>query len=166
MCIGRFLIADKRKLEMYLPEIFQILHSNMSLIAPTNSSYDADYEIWCSYIIPAMQKEQRQIVLMYVESKLVGYFQFSVNNATSSLLMEEIQIKKDFQGTGLFSEFYKWFVKYLPKNFINVEAHADKRNYKSQNILKHLGLVETGENKNGISLRFKGKYVDLLNKYS
>ena len=47
-----------------------------------------------------------------------------------------------------------------------VEAYANKKNLKSQSILKHLGLVESGENKNGNSFYYKGKYVDLLNKYS
>ena len=109
-----FKFADKLRIEQSLPDLFRILHSNMSLIAPTNNSYDEDYEIWSSFIIPAMQKEQRQIVLMCVGSKLIGYFQYYINNDTSSLMMEEIQIKKGFQGTGLFSKFYQWLVGQLP----------------------------------------------------
>lgn len=161
-----FKFADKLRIEQLLPDLFRILHSNMSLIAPTNNSYDEDYEIWSSFIISAMQKEQRQIVMMCVESKLVGYFQYYINDNTNSLMMEEIQIVKTMQGTGLFSEFYKWLVEQLPKNTVFVEAYANKRNIKSQNILKHLGLVESGENKNGNSFYYKGKYEDLLNKYS
>lgn len=137
----------------------------MSIIAPTNNSYEKDFEIWSSYLIPAMQKEQRQIVLMYVGSKLVGYFQYYINSNTDSLMMEEIQIIKDFQGVGLFSEFYKWLIKSLPKNIMYVEAYANKKNIKSQGILKHLGLVELGENKNGNSFYYKGKYADVLNRY-
>lgn len=81
-------------------------------------------------------------------------------------MMEEIQIEKAFQGTGLFSEFYKWLLKQLPNDIENVEAYANKKNIKSQSILEYLGLVELGENKNGNSFYYKGKYVDLLNKYS
>ena len=55
--------------------------------------------------------------------------------------------------------------KNLPKNIMYVEAYANKKNIKSHNILKHLRLVESGENKNGNSFYYKGKYVDLLNKY-
>jgi len=165
MSTGKFLFLDKQKLENYLPQIFRILHSNMSIIAPTNNSYEKDFEIWSSYLIPAMQKEPRQIVLMYVGNKLVGYFQYYINSDTDSLMMEEIQIIKDFQGVGLFSEFYKWLIKSLPKNIMYVEAYANKKNIKSQGILKHLGLVELGENKNGNSFYYKGKYADLLNKY-
>ena len=92
-----FKFADKLQIEQLLPDLFRILHSNMSIIAPTDNSYDEDYEIWSSHIIPAIQKEQRQIVLMCVESELVGYFQYYINSDTDSLMMEEIQIKKEFQ---------------------------------------------------------------------
>lgn len=161
-----FRFADKLQIEHLLPGLFRILHSNMSIIAPTDNSYDEDYRIWSSYMIPAIKKVQRQIVLMYVEGKLVGYFQYYINLDTNSLMMEEIQIGKEFQGIGIFSAFYKWLVKQLPKNVKCVEAYANKKNLKSQSILKHLGLVELGENKNGNSFYYKGKYVDLLNKYS
>ena len=111
MSMGEFLFLDKQKLDLFLPRLFEILYSNMSLIAPTNNSYEDDFEIWSSHIIPAIQKEQRQIVLMYVDNKLVGYFQYYTNSDTDSLMMEEIQINKEFQGTGLFSEFYNWLIK-------------------------------------------------------
>lgn len=166
MSESKFLFADKQELEKILPDLFRILHSNMSIIAPTNNSYNEDFEIWKSYIIPSMQNEQRQIVLMYVEDKLVGYFQYFVSVDINSLMMEDIQIIKEFHGTGLFSDFYRWLIKSLPKNIMYVEAYANKKNIKSQNVLKHLGLVECGENKNGKSFYFKGKYVDLLNIYS
>ncbi len=161
-----FKFADKLQIEQLLPDLFRILHSNMSIIAPTDNSYNEDFEIWSSYLTPAMQKKQRQMVLMYVDNKLVGYFQYYINGDTNSLMMEEIQIEKAFQGTGLFSEFYNWLIKNLHKDIMYVEAYANKNNYKSQSILKHLGLVELGENKNGNSFYYKGAYVDLLNKYS
>ena len=53
-----FKFADKLRIEQLLPDLFRILHSNMSIIAPTNNSYGEDYEIWSSFIVPAMQKEQ------------------------------------------------------------------------------------------------------------
>ena len=84
----------------------------------------------------------------------------------NSLMMEEIQIKIAYQGTGLFSVFFKWFLKQLPKNIMHVEAFANKKNLKSQAILKYLGLVCLGENKNGNSFFYKGDYADLLSKYN
>ena len=164
--IAEFKFADKSKLDLLLPELFQILHSNMSKIALTNNPYQYDYELWYSQIHPAMQKEQRQIVLMYVDNKLSGYFQYYINNENASLMMEEIQLKKEYHGTGLFSAFYRWFVKLLPNNIAYVEAYANKKNYKSQSVLEYLGLVKMGENQNGNYFYYKGKYVDLLNRYS
>ena len=161
-----FVLVDKRETDVFLSELFKILHSNMSMIAPTNNSYDTDFKTWSSNIIPAMQKQNRQIVLMYVNDTLVGYFQYYINTDTNSLAMEEIQIDKAFQGTGLFSEFYRWLVKQIPDNIENVEAYANKRNFKSQDILVYLGLDKLGENKNGNSFYYKGRYADLLNKYS
>ena len=166
MSMGEFLFLDKQKLDVFLPRLFEILHSNMSLIAPTNNSYEDDFEIWSSHIIPAMQKEQRQIVLMCVESELVGYFQYYINSDTDSLMMEEIQIKRAYQGSGLFSEFYKWLLKQLPNDILYVEAFANKKNLKSQAILTHLGLSCIGENRNGNSYHYKGSYSELSDKYN
>lgn len=166
MSVAEFLYLGKLKTEKCLEDIFDILHSNMSLIAPTGNSYKADFEMWSSEIVPALEKEQRQIVLMYVDNLLVGYFQYYINIETKSLMMEEIQIRKAYQGTGLFSEFYKWLLKQLPMDIIHVEAFANKKNYKSQAILLHLGLLCVGENKNGNSFYYKGDYADLMSKYS
>ena len=165
MSTAEFLYLDKLKTDKYLEDIFEILHSNMSLIAPTGNSYKEDLEMWSSEIIPALDKEQRQIILMYVDNSLAGYFQYYINTDTNSFMMEEIQIKKEYQGTGLFSEFYKWLLKQLPKSIMYVEAFANKKNHKSQSILTHLGLECVGENKNGNSLYYKGEYADLLIKY-
>ena len=166
MSTRKFAFLDKRKLDEFLPNLFEILYSNMSLIAPTGNSYDEDLEVWCSYMVPDMKREQRQVVLMYVDNILAGFFRYNIDSEKDSLMMEEIQIKKEFQGTGLFSAFYKWLVQQIPQDILHVEAYANKKNDKSQAVLKHLGLVQLGENKNGLSFYYKGKYVDLFCRYS
>ncbi|MBQ2774543.1 MAG: hypothetical protein IJF40_01475 [Clostridia bacterium] len=160
----RFEYADKQKMQEILPVLFDILHSNMSIIAPTGNTYENDMEQWLSNVLPAMQKEVRQIVLMYADDKLVGYFQYYVNSG--ALMMEEIQIASEYQGSGLFGLFYRWLVKVLPKDIKYVEAYSNKKNHKSQAILEHLGLSKVGENKNGNSFYYKGDYVILLNRYN
>ncbi len=70
-----------------------------------------------------------------------------------------------YHGTGLFSEFYKWLVRQLPEDILYVEAYAHKNNIKSQGILNYLGLTVSGENNNGNSFYYKGRYADLLSKY-
>ena len=66
-----FKYADKQNIEEILPGLFDILYSNMSIIAPTGNTYEDDLNEWLSNIIPAMQKEPRQIVLMFVDNKLI-----------------------------------------------------------------------------------------------
>ena len=158
-----FEYANKQRIEDLLPNLFKILHANMSIIAPTGNSYEKDLNEWLSNMIPAMQKESRQIVLMLADNELAGYFQYYINSG--ALMMEEIQIKKEYQGTGLFRLFYSWLMKKLPKNINCVEAYSNKNNYKSQGILEHMGLIKSGENKNEKSFYYKGDYAILLQKY-
>ena len=160
----RFEYADKNQMQTLLPLCFDILYANMSVIAPTGNTYAQDFETWYSNVFPAMQKEPRQIVLMYDGEVLVGYFQYYVAN--HSFMMEEIQIVKAHQGTGLFRLFYTWLVSLLPKDIETVEAYAHKNNVKSQGILQRLGLVCCGENKNGNSFYYKGNYQNIVQKYS
>ena len=161
---NNFVYLDKHKLDLFLPELYAILHSNMAAIAPTGNSYEEDFQVWYSNVMPAMQKAPRQIVLMYVEGSLAGYFQYYINAATNSLMMEEIQIKAPYHGTGLFTAFYKWLTNQLPEDVLSVEAYAHKTNSKSQGILAYLGLTCQGENKNGNTFYYKGNYADLLQK--
>ena len=159
-----FKYVNKAQLKDILPRLFEILHANMSRIAPTGNTYEDDYKIWFSNIYPAMEKTQRQIVLMYSEKDIIGYFQYNVNCETFE--MEDIQVNKVYHGTGIFSAFYTWLVRQLPGDIKNVEAYADKKNIKSQGVLEHLGLTQIGENKNGKSYHYKGEYKKILDKYT
>ena len=132
----------------------------MSKIAPTGNTYDEDFSAWYSCVYPAMQMNPRQIILMYHENTIVGYFQYYVNNQV--LMMEEIQILAEHHRTGLFRSFYIWFLEQQKTGIQLVEAYAHKRNLKSQGILSHLGLAVCGENKNGNSYHYKGLYTDLV----
>lgn len=158
-----FRYADKKNVKEILPLLFSILHSNMSVIAPTGNSYEDDYKIWLSNIVPAMEKDARQIVLMFCGDELAGYFQYYVNTVSSSLMMEEIQIREKYQGTGLFSGFYRWLVSKLPKDIKFVEAYSHRNNCKSQNILEYLGLIKSGEDSS--LFYYKGSYNNLLKRY-
>ena len=159
-----FEYADKHNIEEILPCLYDILYSNMSIITPTGNTYEDDLKEWLSNIIPEMQKEPRRIVLMFADNELIGYFKYYI--CSDSLMMEDIQIRKDHQRTGLFHLFYSWLVKKLPKSIKQVEAYSNKSNYKSQGVLENLGLIRSGENKNGKSFYYKGDYAVLLQKYS
>lgn len=159
-----FEYANKSQLENLLPELFAILHANMSSIAPTGNTYEDDYKIWFSNICPSMDKPQRKIILMYKEESIVGYFQYSVHCET--FMMEDIQVNKAYHGTGIFSALYAWLLRQLPGDIQTVEAFASKKNFKSQGVLEHLGLMPIGENKNGKSYHYRGEYKKLLDKYT
>lgn len=158
-----FQYANKNELAATLPMCFALLHANMNIIVPTGNSYEKDFDDWYSEVYPAMQKEPRQIVLLYDGDVLIGYFQYYVSRGT--LMMEEIQLRKEYQGSGVFRAFYSWLLNELPKDLERVEAYAHKRNTKSQGILEHLGLLRCGENKNGNSYFYRGSYSSLFSKY-
>lgn len=158
-----FAYLDKQCLEQMLPKLFQLLHTNMTLIAPTGNTYEQDFGEWYGNVYPAMQKEPRQIVLMYDGDTMVGYFQYYV--AKGVFMMEEIQIQEAHQGTGLFRAFYVWLLKQIKEGVQYVEAYSHKKNRKSQGILEHLGLSQCGENQNGNSYHYRGNYKDLVNVF-
>lgn len=153
----------KADAESVLPELFEILHSNMSRIAPTGNSYEEDFSMWISCIRPALQKEPRQILLLLDGEKIAGYFQYYVNDGV--FMMEEIQFREAYRGTGIFSELYRCLVKTIPGDTRYVEAYANKKNEKSIAVLTHLGLEIVGENKNGSSYHFRGRYESLVRRY-
>ena len=153
----------KTDAESVLPKLFEILHANMSRIAPTGNSYEDDYLTWMSCIKPALEKIPRQILLLLDEERIAGYFQYYVNNGV--FMMEEIQFREEYKGIGLFAELYRFLIKNLPADTVYVEAYANKKNEKSIAVLTHLGLEITGENKNGTSYHFRGSYESLVRRY-
>ena len=159
----QFEYADKMHLEENLPVCFEILYENMNAIAPTGDSYETDLRLWYDNIYPLMEKDGRQLVLICCKGELAGYFQYSVLDNT--LLMEEIQFRANYHGSGMFRQLYTWLTEQLPKDLCHVAAYAHKSNRKSQNILNYLGLVCCGENKSGNSFYYEGSYRTLLNKY-
>ena len=138
----------KNDAEDILSVLFKILHSNMSVIAPTGNDYEKDYRIWIKAVSNGLKQDERQIILIYDDAEIIGYFQYYVNSST--FMMEEIQFKKEYQGTGIFRLLYSYLFEMIPQETLYVEAYAHKQNSKSQNILKHLGLQIVGESRNGI----------------
>ena len=149
-----------------LDEIFTILAANMRVIAPTGLTYEEDRAQWLSCVPPTLEKEARQIVLIYDRDELIGFFQYYVTADRAVFMMEEIQFKPAYHGSGLFGDLYRYLIPRLPADIQAVEAYADKRNRKSLAVLAHLGLTVIGENKNGISYRLRGSYTELRSRYA
>ena len=159
-----FSFLDKSRAEEVLPVLFKILHSNMSVIAPTGNNYEEDYTCWHDSIFHVLNNPQWQIIMIFDDNTMVGYFQFSLNETT--FMMEDIQFCQEYMGTGVFRQLYSYLSDIIPKKITFVEAYAHKKNEKSQGILKHLGLDIVGENKNGISYMFRGNCRKMLDMYS
>ena len=159
----QFKYLDKSAADKVLPVLFDILYSNMNEIAPCGKSRDEEFNNWFYTVLPAIQKEPRQMVLMLDSDEIIGYFQYYTRETL--LMMEEIQIKKNYHGCGIFGQFYIWLVRALPDNLATVEAFADRRNAKSIAVLSHLGLCKIEEVRNGI-LHFKGEYKNIKDRYS
>ncbi len=154
-----FVPIDRRNARNILPRLFEVLHSNMSVIAPTGNSYMEDEELWVSCIAEALEKSARQLLLVMDGEAVAGFFMYYVNG--DLWMMEEIQFAPAYQGSGLFRALYAHLLEILPDSVKYVEAYANKQNQKSIGILTHLGLAVMGENKNGNSYHFRGRYSDL-----
>ena len=154
--IAVFRALDKSNSDIVLPELYDILYGNMSIISPTSNNYDDGKKRWLSYTASALSREQRQIILIHVGNDLVGYFQYYVSDGI--FMMEEIQVKSEYHGSGIFSQLCCWMIMKISTDTQYVEAYANKKNTKLQAILKNLGLEAIGENKNGDSWRFRGDY--------
>ena len=159
----RIRFLDKTKADEILPELFRILYDNMEPIAPTGDSYEDGLSLWLSCVKPALAREQRQILLLTDGEKIAGFFQYYVNGGV--FMMEEIQFRAEYRGTGLFETLYRHLVGIIPADTEFVEAYAHKNNAKSMAVLAHMGLSIIGENKNGISWHYRGRYKTIARRY-
>jgi hypothetical protein len=160
-----FRFLEKPPTPEILDEIFAILATNMRVIAPTGLTYEEDRAQWMACVPPALEKEARQMVLIYADNELAGFFQYYVTADHRVFMMEEIQFKELYQGSGLFGKLYRFLIPKLPADTVFAEAYADKRNAKSLAVLRHLGLEVIGENKNRISYHLQGDFAVLKEKY-
>ena len=153
-----FKFADKSRLKVILSDCFKILRSNMEMITPDGKTYEEAFSEWDSAVSPAMSKDARQMILIFDEDDLIGFFMYYVSSET--FMMEEIQIDNKHQRSGVFALLYKWLLPKLPEYLKTTEAFAHKSNMRSQKILEHLGL--TCLNQDGEYLCYKGSFKTLL----
>lgn len=149
-----FEFMDKTEADDLLPHLFCLLYENMNEIAPSGLSEAEELPGWLEAVGPAVQKEPRKIVLVKDGGELIGYFQYYINETT--FMMEEIQFKRAYHGSGLFNALYSFLYQTIKAFPESVEAYSHKDNLKSQCILEHLGLERIGENKNGSCFHYRG----------
>lgn len=159
-----FRYLEGHEFSEYLPVLHGILYENMLCVSPCRESRREAYRVWYKNVYPALFKPARKIILMYAEHELSGFFQYYVNG--SMLMMEEIQIVKVRQGSGLFRAFFTHLTGILPETLKTVCAYCEKPNLKSQQILKHLSLANVPEKNDGDFLFFEGEYQALYEAYA
>ncbi len=157
-----FRYLPKQDFSRYAPALFGILHSNMSVIAPTGNSYDEDFHAWSDVFGHAfVERIERSMVLIEADGILVGFFAYACKDHT--FRMEEIQFSEEYKGKyGLFRRLYDFVTNDLPEDLLYVEAYAHTSNTKSIAVLHTLGLKNIGTTPNGNCFHFKGAYEDYL----
>ena len=161
----RFSLLDKTDFNTLAKDIFYILDKNMSGIVPTGNEYEEDYKLWVEAVGSGLKKASRQVILIYFNNRLIGFFQYYTNDTL--FMMEEVQILPAYQGKeyNIFRKLFGFIFTALPIGLKIVEAYANKQNPKSQAILLHLGLHIIGENRNGNSYHFQGNFCNLTKWY-
>ena len=144
-------------------ELFDILADNMTIIAPTGNSRQDDFKCWYEAVSNGLQKDERQIILIKDCDIVIGYFQYCINSDT--LIMEEIQLKSEYQGKGIVRELYSFANSNVTTDYEFIEAYANIKNIRSIGMLEKFGLSTAGLNKNGNSYHFKGRKEDLKKWY-
>ncbi len=145
-------LSDNSEAQSLLPELFAVLHGNMSVIAPTGNTYERDYELWRGAVGPALQKADRHIVLIS-DDELIGFLMYYTNETT--FMIEEAQIIQAYQGRGVIRGAVEFISDFIPPQVRYVEAYAHKNNTRSRDILERHGFVRVGENKNGNSYHYR-----------
>lgn len=163
---AEFAKLGNKEFEKYAGALFAILYENMSQIVPTGNSREDDFTYWSKAVREGLKSDTRHIIIISIKDtkEVAGYFQYSVHNGI--FMMEEIEIKKSYQGKlGIFRKLYGFILEHIGENICFVEAYANKNNTKSLGILKKLGLSVVGENELGTRCHLRGTYEDLLNWY-
>lgn len=139
-------------------ELFAILYRNMSGLVPWEKSFEEEHAAWYAAVNEGLQKSNRRIVKIEDEKRnLIGFFQYYIGEKV--WMMEEIQFAPEWQGKGnLFRELYRFVAAEIPERIRFVEAYADKRNRKSDGILKRMGLQILEDA--GKWYRYRGEYAD------
>jgi len=126
---------DKNEKDRWLPEMFRLFYENMAAFL---GEYDAEREAWLREVSPALDKAPRQVILCLAEGKLAGYLQYYVRG--SMLMVEELQIGKQYQSTSVFYSLCKFLAAGLPEEVETLEAYAHPGNERSLGIMTRLGM--------------------------
>ena len=155
-----FVYLNKAEFDKKANELFGILYDNMEKICPTGNSREEDFFQWFAAVSEGIKKENRHIILICKNERIIGYFQYYTTDRI--FMMEEIQICEEFQGKdNIFRKLYSFVLENISHDIEFAEAYASRQNHKSIAILGRLGLRIIDESER--NFHFKGKFSDLMN---
>ena len=149
-----FSYLNKAQKEVWLPGLFDLLYDNMRKIAPSGLSYADEKALWLSQVSPALEKAPRQIILCFSGEELAGFLQYYTRGEL--LVVEEVQLKKQYQGTFLFFRLCKFLASVLPEGLETVAAYADRRNGRSIRLMEKLGMRQEPDTENSPFVCLRG----------
>ena len=144
-----FMKKDQK--DLWLPKMFDLLYENMQAIVPNDMPYLQQKTLFLSEVSPALEKAPRQVILCVQRDTLVGFAQYYTRG--DLLVIEEIQLRKEFQGTLTFCRLCRFLAASLPEEIAFLEAYTHKSNSCSQKLLQKLELTPLDE---GEFLHFRG----------
>ena len=133
-----FVYLDKSKKNEILPILFDLLYANMSLIAPSNSSYETERREFLTEVSSALEKEPRKIILCHCKDELAGFLMYYTRE--NLLMIEEIQLKKEYQKTMAFYRLCSFLATNLPEGIERIESFVHKENVYSLSLQAKLGM--------------------------
>ena len=143
-------LLDKERELCLMEKLFDLMRENMP-----ESVSQWEKENWLAEVIPALKKAPRQIALLYCKGVLAGFCMYYINS--EKLMVEELQIRKEYRQTILAVELYRFLKEILPKDTLYVEAYADKDNRISRNLMEKHGMRPVGVTPDGSCIHYKGK---------
>lgn len=149
-----FLFLNKKEKDTWLPKLFDLLYENMQTIAPSEFPYEEEKAQWLAKVSPALSKEPRQIIMCLIDGELAGYIQYYIRERM--LMVEEIQLKKQYHSTTLFCCFCKYLSTIVPDDLQTIEAFADKRNIHSIRLMERLGMQPCDSNTESPFVHMRG----------
>lgn len=150
-----FRYLETAEFETMLPQLFDILHTNMSKLAPTGCGYGEDRKLWMSYIVPVLETGGKKILLVYAGGNLAGYFQYGIDGDTMQI--DEVEIRPEYQRTMVFYRLCRFLMERMPENVKYLTSYVHVENHHSQSIHEGLGMERIGKNKSGTSWHYRGE---------
>lgn len=158
-----FVMMQSEEFTTYENELFEILYSNMNELSPTGNSKEEDHKIWLHYFRKSITTDTK-VILILNDEELIGYFQYRIKEDT--MYMDEIEIKKAYQHTGVFITLMHYVVNMQDtKNVRCAEAYVNKSNDSSNVVFTHWKFEIIGENSSGKSYLYRGDFLYLKQKY-